>query len=493
MTAITPISGPRPFWILVVLLLFTAVKIPALSVPLFWDEVGVYGAAGLYMHDHAISMLPAALPPELSRGHPLLYTCIQAIWFSLFGDTVLGGHIGNLCISLVLLYSVWFIMHKRVSARAALIAVCLIAIQPIFFAQSVMILPEVLLTLFMLWALFCWIEQRYLGFAIFATLAILTKETAVIIPAVAFAHLILVRELRSAITWRILLALLFPWLMFGVFLLVQKLQNGWYFFPYHGENIKLHLPLILDLLEKYCRFLFIEQGRILLTVVAALAIVYNLVIKQYRINKFLLLLFLLCAASVAINCISFYLDRYVLFVLIAAVLLVTALIDQLIVRHRASILIVPSALITGAFFMYGNPLEERNPELPNEDYFTYDSDMLYVAYATDMRQMIQEELDAVDTVQALYANWPLTSALMDTRYGYTTKTYGKDFYMANSWQREIKLPDASTIPVAQVLIADPGAYNYVIPDDGSWTRSKVLSGTNHFFAQYRPSTPQTGN
>lgn len=488
-----PVSGLSRYWIWVVVLLFIAVKIPALSVPLFWDEAGVYGAAGLYMHDHTISMMPASLPPELSRGHPLVYTCLQAIWYTVFGDTVTGGHLGNLCISIALLISVWYIVSKRISPRAGLIAVCLLAIQPIFFAQSVMVLPEVLLTLFMIWSLHCWIGRNYIGFALFATLAMLTKETAVILPAVAIAHLLITRELRTQWSVRMLVAIVFPWLMFGVFLQVQKWQNGWYFFPYHGSNIKLVLPLILDLLEKYARFIFIEQGRVFLTCVGAFAIALFCLKRQFRISSFFMLLLLWCSAGVAINCISFYLDRYVLFVLIGGVLVISGIIDQLISVHRGFVLVVPVALIAGAVFMYGNPWEEREPGQPNETYFTYDSDMLYVEYAEDMRQIISETIDDADTVLAVYANWPITSALMEPRLGYTKKEVGKDFYLSNAWSTTTIISKNKTMPLSVVLIADPGAYNYVIPADSTWACVRKITSTHHWFAQYLPSRPQTGN
>jgi len=53
------------WWCVVLLLVFTVSKIPVLSLPFFWDELAVYGAAGLYMHDHTLSLLPASMPPEL--------------------------------------------------------------------------------------------------------------------------------------------------------------------------------------------------------------------------------------------------------------------------------------------------------------------------------------------------------------------------------------------------------------------------------------------
>jgi hypothetical protein len=56
--------------------------LPHLSVPYFWDELGVYSRAALYLYDHQISLLPNALPPELSRGYPLLCAALFALGFT---------------------------------------------------------------------------------------------------------------------------------------------------------------------------------------------------------------------------------------------------------------------------------------------------------------------------------------------------------------------------------------------------------------------------
>ncbi|MCI5142755.1 MAG: hypothetical protein D3909_13730, partial [Candidatus Electrothrix sp. ATG1] len=67
------ISGVKkinPIYLLVTS--FFLFKLIHLRVPYFWDELGVYSRAALYLFDHGISMLPDAMPPELSRGHPLL-------------------------------------------------------------------------------------------------------------------------------------------------------------------------------------------------------------------------------------------------------------------------------------------------------------------------------------------------------------------------------------------------------------------------------------
>ena len=42
-----------------VLLPFWTYKLRDLSLPYFWDELGVYGRAAVYLHDHALGLLPS--------------------------------------------------------------------------------------------------------------------------------------------------------------------------------------------------------------------------------------------------------------------------------------------------------------------------------------------------------------------------------------------------------------------------------------------------
>ena len=74
-----------------------------LSLPYFWDELGVYTQAADYQVQHGISLAPASVPPVLSRGHPLLFTCMNAIVRRVFGEQVMVAHVFCFFIAVLLL------------------------------------------------------------------------------------------------------------------------------------------------------------------------------------------------------------------------------------------------------------------------------------------------------------------------------------------------------------------------------------------------------
>jgi len=137
--------------LLAVIIIFIGVKIPFLSLPYYWDEAWAYGPAIRTMESTGLGILPNALPPELSRGHPLLFHFLGAGWMKLFGTSVTAAHIFPLLVSVLLLVAVYAFGKKIfLSSKAGFTAAFALALQPIFLAQSGLLSPEVLLALFSL-------------------------------------------------------------------------------------------------------------------------------------------------------------------------------------------------------------------------------------------------------------------------------------------------------------------------------------------------------
>ena len=480
---ITKRNLPELF-VVFILLLFVLLKIPALHLPYFWDELGVYSRAGLYLHDNGLGLLPKDLPPELSRGHPLLFAFIQAIGYNIFGDGVVGGHITALIISLILLWSVYFITSKYFSKYTALLAVMILIIQPLFFAQSVLILPEISLALFVLWAIYFWLGKKYILHGIFSTLAILIKETAIIIPVVIiFSELIyyiVVKSKREKIIFRFkYLWVLLPFLVFGIFLLIQKQQNGWYLFPLHGDNIKISLNRIFSFGADYLVFLFLEQGRILLTGVIFILVILLITSKKMVFQRISIFLITLIMGGLAFNSINFYMNRYTLFVLVPFVMLSSAVIMQCIQKYRFVLLILPIIFFAGIYCMYGKELwPEDTSSLNMQQKFHYDENMSYVDFLDIQQKAIDHVMNNVGSNEFIYANFPINVALVDSRFGYTLLVENKDFRVLNhqNTQYEIKYS----------LISDPGSYEYELPDSNSIVLDKLVENNVVNVKIYRP-------
>ncbi|MEL6653457.1 MAG: glycosyltransferase family 39 protein, partial [Bacteroidota bacterium] len=117
-------------------LLFVIAKWSDLSLPFFWDELGVYGPGVLAMVDNGVGMLPSALPADLSRGHPLFFYFLFALWTKVVGYSLVKIHFFALMVTLGVAWTTWRIGERLIQPGAGLLAGVAVLLMPFFFAQS---------------------------------------------------------------------------------------------------------------------------------------------------------------------------------------------------------------------------------------------------------------------------------------------------------------------------------------------------------------------
>lgn len=296
---------------------FVAFKFQDLFLPYFWDELGVYSRACLYLAEHGLGILPASLPPVWSRGHPLLFQFIYGLGFTIFGKSVVVGHSISLLVTCLLLFALYKKFSEYYNRLIGFCIVLLLCAQPVFIAQSTFVLPEMMLALFAFLALASYYEKQFGWFALYASLAMMTKESAIVIPFVAFAYGfvqdIILKQKAGYFTLRSLFLTFFSLLVFGAFLLIQKTQNGWYFLPEHVEYVSFKIGDILDHNHRFQKFLFYDQGRYWWVKVLLVGSTFSLLKAKVKLNNtFVLLSSVFICAFLAFGSINFYMDRYML-------------------------------------------------------------------------------------------------------------------------------------------------------------------------------------
>ncbi len=436
------------------------------------------------MSDNGLGFLPKDLPPELSRGHPLLFSFIYGASYSLFGDNIVVGHIISLIISIVLLISVYFICKIQYSKLTGLLSVMLIIAQTIFFAQSVLVLPEICLAVFIIWSIHFWAIGKYGLYALFSSLAILTKETAVIIPvAIIAAELLLyISRNKNSIKFKIKpsqVLIITPFIIFGIFLLIQKMQNGWYLFPLHKNNIGFNIQRLINFSRDFCILIFYEQGRIVMSGVAAIVLTYSGVRKQFRVNRFSVFLIMLVLGGIIFSALNFFMNRYLIFVIIPLVILFSAIIIEYSKQFPTVILIIPVIVICCIYTFNGAYLiGKKDPSLNWEERFDYDENMQYVDYLSIQKDAVDYVLNLAGPNDKIFSNFPLVYSFLDTRHGFTEKKIGLDFH--------IQITRAHQKGFQFALIAEPGSYDYHLPDADSLNVIKVFEGSVAKITIYTP-------
>jgi len=176
---------PRFFSIQIFSIIFTVIfflHAPLLRLPFFWDEAGFYVPAA-YDLAHSHSLIPNS---TMDTGHPPLSAAYLALWFTLSGWKPAVARIAMLLLAAFTLTNV-FLLARRVSNTGVAVASTIAtALYPVFFTQSSLTHADLTAAAFTLWGIRLGIDRRLWLGQLALTLAVLSKETAVV-TAVALA------------------------------------------------------------------------------------------------------------------------------------------------------------------------------------------------------------------------------------------------------------------------------------------------------------------
>jgi 4-amino-4-deoxy-L-arabinose transferase-like glycosyltransferase len=381
--------------------------------------------------------MPKHLPPELSRGHPLFLVFVFGALFRIFGATVFVAHAFMFLVALGLLVSVFHIARTHWNTAVAFAATLLVMVQPLFLAQSTLLLPELPLALATLWTLHAFFRQRYLLAGICLALAIFIKETALVMGPV-LGLIVLTAWIRKRPTWKsalaAVLALVLPAALYGLFLLVQKKQNGWYFFPLHEHHVNFAWAAMRGKFRDYLNFVFVEQGRYPLSILIGAWVTYRLFGKRENGPRFphaiAYFLGLFIASLIVFSAGNFFMKRYMLCVLVPLAMLGARAAYEL-GREQARVLFPLVALLAGLSLN-----EAASPS------FNYDYDMSFREVVRMQQEATTYVENTIGVDKPTLTIFPPIFGLEDPRFGYATRKFTR--------YSHLPMPDAEYAFVSEV-------------------------------------------
>ncbi|MCC7030622.1 MAG: glycosyltransferase family 39 protein [Chitinophagaceae bacterium] len=415
---------------LILLLLFIFLKWPSLQIPYFWDELGVYVPGMREIADkHTIGIFPADLDPLYSRGHPMLFYFVGGNVFKLFGDHIMVGHVLAITIAVCTLLLFFRTLSRIFNPWSALAATFLLAVQPVFFAMSGILLPEMLLTFFGILA-FSGIYFKQWGlFALGGTLALMTKESGIIWSALAAVVLLtdslLLRDFFTLKRWSLFLKGALPLIVYGAFLLLQKYQHGWYFFPEHLGLMRFQLQSIGSASLNVLFLLLIDQGRWFLSIVVLAAIFFfRSTFFSGQFIRLLLIFLALLIISTVFCSVNYFVPRYQLYMYPFFIMLVAYAVGVIAKGFQSKgarlawILVLSVTTILGIYNMNTHKFHD-----------TYS--MTYLTTVRCVQQCIGW-VEKQSFAGTLKVDFPVEQAMEEKRNGYTQKS----FQMIRGWDQK---------------------------------------------------------
>lgn len=348
--------------LLLLIAAFVIFKIPHLSLPYFGDEGFAFGPAVHKMYDDGPGLLPSALPPDLSYGHPLFFHFTASVWLRVFGYSIFNAKSFALFTAVLLLLSLYYIIGRRFNKDAALLAVVLLMLQPLFMAQASYLLLEIMVSLLALWTIYFWFKRRWWLYALFSAMLVMTKESGLfVIFALGLWQLIEFFLLRTEkVSWpkfvQRYLIMAVPAFVFGLFLIAQKLTYGWFFDPLRIQTMNTTLTGIKTAIGITTHIIFGWHGRFWLKwfILAALLFYFvrpgkKISAKQWQMIWFLTLFIFIYQFISIFNFLS---NRYFLVTIIALIIISSVVVIQGFGRYRWLSYLMAAALITSQAFYF---------------------------------------------------------------------------------------------------------------------------------------------
>src|SRR5487761_59657 len=147
-----------------------------LRLPYFWDEAGYYVPAALDFALHG-RLIPRLTQPV---GHtPLVSIYLAAVW-RLFTFTPLVTRTAMIAIAAATAVTTYALGRRVAGREAALWSALLLALSPLFFAQSSLVFVDLAAAWLTALAILFILERGLFWFMLAAALAVLSKETAVL-------------------------------------------------------------------------------------------------------------------------------------------------------------------------------------------------------------------------------------------------------------------------------------------------------------------------
>jgi 4-amino-4-deoxy-L-arabinose transferase-like glycosyltransferase len=331
---------------------------------------------------------------------------LAGVW-KIFGYSIEATRAAMLALaSFTLLFSFLLAIQLCRGLRGApgFVVVLLMAIDPLFYTQSMMAQLDMPAMLFTTLALLLFLQDRHVGAALACTALVLAKETGALLPLV-FAGVLLAdrQRRRDAVFYVAPFAVLAAWLV----VLWQATGNlfGDAGFAHYNIAYALHPVRIMLCLLRRIYYVFIDQFRFAGTIAILLAW------KHRRIysNRAWRIVWLFIGAHIVLVSVlgGAELERYALPVMPLIYIAMGAAWSTLLPRWRnLSIGLVCAGLLAGAFF---------NPPFP----FPYENNLAMVDFV-ELQKSAAQALEERFAGQRIYTAWPLTQAMRDPEFGYVT-------------------------------------------------------------------------
>jgi hypothetical protein len=213
-----------------ILAVLLVVHAPALTLPHHWDALNRLHNAHTIAAHHLSPFLPPGMTFLDAQGRPPVLLQLLALTVFLQPYDLPAAHVLWLAFAALAVYMTYRLGRDLWHPGVGVVAAVWLAINPLFFAQSEIIVLEVPLTALTMAAAVCLVERRRLLYLVTASTLVLAKEAG----QFALPGLVLFAwwAAPSGKRWRASAFAAAPFCAFVVWMLACQLKYGWLLHPF---------------------------------------------------------------------------------------------------------------------------------------------------------------------------------------------------------------------------------------------------------------------
>jgi 4-amino-4-deoxy-L-arabinose transferase-like glycosyltransferase len=444
------------------------VKIPTLGTGAFWDEAAWLGQAGWLADAGLHRALPGLRPDAQFFGHPPGLHFAAALLFTIFGKSIEVAHLMIAVLGAIGVCATYAYVRAAHDARTALLAALLLLLSPAWFSSAGVFLADLPVAALGMLSAVAAMRSRLWLYCIAASCMVLVKETAVALIAALIAFRLLTRLPLTRATLRDAAPYAVPLLVFGAFVVLQKVVTGRFFYIYDFETddlFEFSLGAAAGQAAEITRWLFVSQFRWVLT----LAIVAHLLVSPEAGRRRGLLLFALVAmASGYVFSVLYYMPRYLLPVLPFFYALGAVSVMGLARGGRRQLAAMASTIGITIWSLATDPYRGHGED-----------NMRYVGIVR-MHQEAAAEVSAHYSSSRILSAWPVAAELADPLLGFVREPLQVKWFAG---PQDLTQAD---VAVVSDPANDPARELVERLRESGWTAVSVRGQGEHSIAVYEP-------
>ncbi len=351
--------------------------------------------------------------------HPPLKLILTKPIYQIFGTSPASYSILGIIFGVIGITSIYFLTRDLFGKYAGNLAVMFFSIYPLFIANSIFSMRDAILTSLILCSILFYRRNQFILYAIVSSLAVMTKETALLLPIIIiFIEIIFFIKNRKLNTKNILnyLLLLIPTVVYYLWKLVLNLfgKDSWgeWIFTDTGDKgaifTIINNLITLQFINPYSEWhwkqvIFLNFNWLYILIIFLAIMIYIFKFKKIKFHKnsdnfktlLVVILFITSYFLTVLSLQTYTIPRYALpvipFLLIGLSKSITALKNDIVIKTTGVLIFILISIslfysvdpvakrIWGNFNIFNNSIYATNDRLAGNDGITYNVQYLLIA------------------------------------------------------------------------------------------------------------------